>query len=99
MRFTISYKYNNYPLSEELTAKSKRIGLLTSPLYGVVAGGLLGVLLMVIIVYLFPSAEVVPFFAMLGGFVAGPLLLASYRNKKFAQFDAEYDQLLKSMQK
>lgn len=95
MRVTFHYQCKNYPLSRELTERSKRVGILTHPLYGIVLGGMLGT----IACYIFPDSVNVPMCIMLAGVIGGPILLHSYRKKKFAQFDAEYAQLLQSMQK
>jgi len=97
MRVTFHYQCKNYPLSRELTERSKRVGILTHPLYGI----MLGVMPGTIACYICPdSVNVnVPMCIMLAGAIGGPILLRLYRKKKFAQFDAEYAQLLRSMQK
>lgn len=89
----IRFTYKNYPHSPELTRKSMRLCTLTSPLYGL----MLGVVPGVACAMLFPSALTVPLVVMFGGIVAGPILLARYRKKKLAEFDAEYARLLQSM--
>ena len=91
LRFT----YKNYPLSKELTRKSERVGTLTHPLYGFILGAVPGVLVAMI----FPNSLTLPMILLFAGIIAGPILLSMYRKKKFAQFDAEYAQILKSMQK
>ena len=89
----LTFKYRNYPKSPELTEKSRRVGTLTHPLYGIA----LGAIIMVVLGNLFPAA--VELVCMLGvaGMIAGPILLVRYRKKKFAQFDAEYEKLLQNM--
>lgn len=87
------YSYKNYPLSNELTQKSARTGLLTRPIFGIFLGVIPGVLGMI----LFPSSVVVPMILLFSGIVAGPLLLLAYRKKKFARYDAEYARLLQSI--
>ena len=89
----LRFKYREYPQSPKLTQKSKRVGTLTHPLYGVILGGMIGVAAG----FLFPDSVTIPMIFMFGGVVAGPILLAVYRKKKFAQYDAEYEELLKSM--
>ena len=90
MRFTITY--TNYPLSPKLTNKSKRVATLTKPLYGISLGAFLGILCAMA----FPNSITVPMIVMFGGMVAGPILLAQLRKKKFAQFDEEYQKILAS---
>ena len=85
-------RYTTYPQSPKLTNKSKRVATLTHPLYGVILGGMIGVAAG----FAFPDSVTIPMIFLFGGAVAGPILLALYRKKKFAQFDAEYDELLKS---
>ncbi len=92
MRFT--FKYTNYPLSPELTEKSKRVGRLTHPMFGL----FLGAILMVVAGNLFPSVELAMFLGI-GGMIAGPILIVQYRKKKFAQFDAEYEKILQAAKK
>lgn len=91
----LTFKYTNYPLSPELTAKSKRVGQLTHPLYGI----MLGAMVLLLAGNLFPSA--VEFACMLGvaGMIVGPILLVQFRKKKFAQFDAEYEKILQAAKK
>lgn len=91
----IHFKYKNYPLSKELTEKSKRVGTLTHPLYGIVLGVLPGLLA----AFIFSSSVEIPMVLMLVGMVAGPILLSVVRKKKFAKYDAEYEKLLQSMNK
>lgn len=90
----IQYSYKNYPLSNELTKKNARVGLLTRPIFGIFLGVIPGVLGMMF----FPSSVAVPMILLFAGIVAGPILLLAYRKKKFAQYDAEYARLLQSMQ-
>lgn len=91
----LTFKYRNYPLSPELTEKSKRVGQLTHPLYGII----LGAMVFFVAGNLFPSS--VEFVSMLGvaGMIAGPILLVQFRKKKFAQFDAEYEKILQAAKK
>lgn len=88
----IRFNYKNYPLSKELTAKSQRVGTLTHPIYGLIFGALPGVLVAMLLPGLIAPAMILLF----GGAVAGPLLLNKYRKKKFAEYDAEYEKLLKA---
>lgn len=88
----LHFEYKNYPLSKELTQKSARVGSWTHPLYGFALGAMPGIACAM----LFPTSFTVPMILLFGGIVAGPILLTRYRKKKFAQFDAEYEQLLKS---
>ena len=85
-------RYTNYPDSKKLTNKSKRVATLTQPLYGIILGALPGIAA----IALFPSAVVLPIVLLVCGIIAGPVLLVVYRKKKFAQFDAEYEELLQS---
>ena len=85
-------RYTNYPNSKKLTNKSKRVATLTKPLYGIILGLLPGGAA----VALFPNSVTLPMILMVCGAIAGPILLAVYRRKKFAQFDAEYEELLNS---
>ena len=90
----LHYKYTNYPLSPELTRKSEDTALRTHPLYGIVLGGAPAMLA----TFLFGQLPDALFMILLfGGAIAGPFLLAAYRRKKFAQYDAEYAKLLQSM--
>lgn len=89
----IRYESRNYPLSPELTRKSQRVGLLTTPIYGLILGILPGLLCSI----LFPASLALPLILIFAGIVAGPLLLRAHRRKKFAQFDEEYQKLLRSM--
>lgn len=92
MRIRISY--TNYPQSKKLTNKSRRIATLTQPLYGILLGGFLGVL----VALAFPSSVVLPIICLFGFPIAGIILLRMLRKKKFAQYDAEYDALLNGSQ-
>lgn len=91
----LHFKYKNYPLSQELTKKSMRVGTLTHPLYGIFLGVLPGILA----AFIFPSSVEIPMILMFAGMVAGPILLSVVRKKKFAKYDAEYEKLLQSMGK
>ena len=93
MRF--SYKYTNYPLSKELTEKSRRLGLLTQPIYGIILGVLPGLAAACI----FPHSASIPMVLMFAGIIAGPILLAMLRKKKNAQYDAEYQKILQAAKK
>jgi uncharacterized membrane protein YeaQ/YmgE (transglycosylase-associated protein family) len=88
----LHFKYKKYPLSEELTKKSMRVGTLTHPLYGIIFGAIPGVLS----AFLLPSSVEIPLFLLFAGAVGGPILLSVVRKKLFAKYDAEYEQLLKS---
>ena len=88
----LHYKYTTYPLSKELTAKSERVALMTHPIYGII----LGSGLVVLAIYFFPSSTAIVTTAMIVGLVGGPLLLRAIRKMKFAQYDAEYEKLLRS---
>ena len=89
-------QYTNYPNSKKLTNKSKRVATLTPPLYGIILGAIVGALPGILIVSVFPDADIVPMIFMVAGIVAGPILLSKYRKKKFAQYDAEYDEILRN---
>ncbi|MBR3929678.1 MAG: hypothetical protein IKJ65_11830 [Clostridia bacterium] len=89
----LHFKYVNYPKSEKLTEKSKRVGTLTHPLYGIILGGLIGIAAM----SAFPKSVTIPMILMLAGVVGCPILLLLIRKKKFAKYDAEYKKLLKRM--
>ena len=91
----VHFKYREYPLSAELTKKSQRVGVLTHPLYGIILGGLPGILA----ACLFPSSVAFPLVLVFAGIVAGPILLNVYRKKKFAQYDAEYEKILQTIRK
>lgn len=98
MRIYLHYKYKEYPLSEELTAKSKRVASLTHPLCCIVLGCSLGILPGFIFSMLFPSSLVIPTMLCITGIMVGPVLLFLYREKKFAEYDAEYEALLTQIQ-
>ena len=89
----IRFYYKTYPLSPELTAKSQRVCVLTSAIYGLMLGAVPGILAAM----LFPNALAVPMVLLFAGIVAGPLLLRILRKKKLAQLDAEYEKILQSM--
>lgn len=89
----IRFRYKTYPLSQQLTNRSARVCTLTHPLYGLILGVIPGLLSAV----LFPSSVTIPLIVIFAGIVAGPVLLAKYRKKKIAQFDAEYAELLRTM--
>ena len=80
------FAYRNYPGYPELTAKRKRVAVLTHPVYGIILGALPGILAAI----LFPSAIAVPIIVLLVGAVAGPILLKRYRNREFARIELEY---------
>lgn len=88
----LTFKYKNYPLSPELTRKSQRVGQLTHPLYGVMLGGIL----LLAGSALFPNAVAPALVLGAAGMVGGPFLLLQLRKKKFAQFDAEYEKILRA---
>lgn len=88
----LSFKYRNYPLSPELTEKSKRVGRLTHPLYGFV----LGAMLFPILGSLFPSSMEIAMIPTVIAMIAGPILIVQFRKKKFAQYDAEYEKILQA---
>lgn len=88
MRMRISY--TNYPQSKKLTNKSRRIATFTHPLYGIILGGILGMAA----AFVFPNSVAIPMICLIGGPIAGVILLRMLRNKKFAQYDAEYAALL-----
>lgn len=88
----ISITYTNYPLSPELTQKSKRVATFTQWYYGLGLAGILGVILAV----LFPSLTAPAALAMGAGMIGFPILLAWYRKKKFAEYDAEYQKILQA---
>lgn len=89
----IRFRYKTYPLSPELTAKSQRICILTSMIYGLILGAVPGIVAAVV----FPDSVALPLVLMFAGIIAVPLLLRGLRRKKLAQFDAEYEKLLQSM--
>ena len=91
----IRFYYKTYPLSPELTAKSQRVCVLTSVIYGLMLGVIPGILAAM----LFPNAFAIPMILIFTGIVAGPLLLRLLRKKKLAQLDAEYEKILQSMRK
>ena len=88
-------RYTNYPNSKKLTNKSKRVATLTHPLYGIILVALPGIAATA----LFPSSVTFPMIMMVCGVIACPILLTVYRRKKFAQFDAEYEELQNSSDK
>ena len=47
---------------------------------------------------LFPASVAAPLILLFAGIIAGPILLSALRRKKFAQYDAEYERLVQSMQ-
>lgn len=82
----VSITYRNYPLSKELTEKSRRIATLTSPLAGLmwsVVPGVLGIMVP-------PKTSSMPFVLMLVGMAAGLVLSPIIRKKQYAKLDAEY---------
>ncbi len=87
------FRYKSYPLSSELTAKSQRLYLLTSPIYGIMPGGLLCVIMALI----FPNSIAIPLTFMWIGIIGGPIVLLRYRKKKIAQYDAEYEKILEQL--
>lgn len=91
----IQFRYKAYPLSPELTAKSQRVCILTSVLYGLILGVIPGVFAAIA----FPDSVAIPMILIFAGIVAGPLLLRALRKKKLAQFDAEYGKILQSVRK
>ena len=86
----VSIKYTNYPLSKELTEKSKRTATLCRPINGLVLGILPGL----IAAFIFSDSVSIPMILMVLGMVGGPILLSMLRKKKFAQYDAEYQKIL-----
>ena len=88
-------RYKVYPNSKKLTYKSKRVTTLTSPLYGIILGTLPGIAA----IALFPDSVTLPMILMVGGVIVCPTLLAKYRKKKLAQYDAEYEKMQNSSNK
>ena len=97
MRMKINYKYKKYPLSEKLTDKSERVGLLTSPFYAIFIGVIVGFIAYLISDRLSHGSSDIQFTLFYVCIIVVPILLFIYRKKKFAQYDAEYEQLLRSM--
>ena len=91
----IRFRYKTYPLSPELTARSQRVCILTSVLYGLILGVIPGVAAAMV----FPNSVVIPLVLIFVGLVAGPLLLRALRKQKLARLDREYEELLLSMRK
>ena len=91
----IRFRYKTYPLAPELTAKSQRICVLTSAIYGLILGVIPGVFAAMV----FPNSVAIPLVLIFAGLVAGPLLLRALRKKKLAQLDGEYEKLLQSVRK
>ena len=87
MRFTMHFKSKTYPLSEELTNKSRQVGSYTHPLFGMLLGSLAA----------FPCMTACPVLVPILPF-AGAILIVLYRKRKFAQFDAEYEKILAARQ-
>ena len=87
----ITYTYRNYPNAPKLTEKSRRIGLLTHPLYAFLLGMLPGLLLLLI----FPATENIALLLAFAGMIAGPVLAPRIRKKLQAKLDAEYAEFLK----
>ena len=95
MRIHFRFQYKNYPLSPELTRKSQRVGTLTHPIYGVMLGALIGILVGAV----FSFSVAIPLIALFAGVVGCPILLSKYRKKKFAEFDREYQKILQAAKK
>lgn len=85
--------YKHYPLSEELTEKSKNVASWTRPLFGF---GLGTVLALSMALNVSSDASTV---LMVIGMIGGPIALLIIRAKKFAQYDAEYAKILKEQEK
>ena len=97
----IRFKYKYYPLSEKLTAKSLRLGKLTHPLFGFVFGCMIACAVLFAYAFLVPFSDtgmMITMCAMVLILIVVPILLVAYREKKSAQYDAEYEQLLQSLQ-
>ena len=92
--------YRHYPLSEELTEKSKNVAGWTRPLFGFALGTVLsfglgfGLSSMGLKVSS-PAGDVLLAIGMIGG----PIALWIFRMKKFAEYDAEYARILKEQEK
>lgn len=96
----LHFTYTNYPLSPELTQKSRSIAELTHPLYGVMAGGLLWFAIMALAFELnLPVPDGLLFFSMVAFAIAGAILIVKYRKKRFAQLDAEYEKIVQASQR
>lgn len=91
----ITYTYRHYPLSEELTEKSKNVAFFTRPLLGFG----LGAILWFVPSMAFNVSVSVSNVLMVIGMVGGPIALQIIRAKKFAQYDAEYAKILKEQEK
>lgn len=92
MRIRVTTKYRKYPLSAELTEKSKRVATYARPLYGFFLGMLPGI----ITTMLFPYSILPPILG-LAGVLIGPVLMVFYRDKKFEEFDAAYEQIIREI--
>ena len=93
MRVTINY--TNYPLSKELTEKSKRTATLCRPINGLILGILPGMAA----AFIFSDSVAIPMTLMFAGMIGGPIGLTMLRKKKFAQYDAEYQKILAANRK
>lgn len=91
----ITYTYRQYPLSEELTEKSKNVAFFTHPLLGFGLGTALWLGLSMALNLSLDASNVLMGIGMIGG----PIALLIIRAKKFAQYDAEYAKILKEQEK
>ena len=98
----LHFKYRVYPMSAVLTNRSRMVGIVTHPLLVVLFFSGTLIILLSVFDYLFPDfitdtiVTVVCFISLVAGVVMA-IVLFLYREKKFAQYDAEYEQLLRSM--
>ena len=90
MRMRISYR--NYPLSEELTNRSRKIAVFTNPLACMCIGIIPGIAAMVLL----PNSVEVPMMLMMLGMVGGLVLAPIIRKKKYAKLDAEYEEIVRA---
>lgn len=88
----IHFEYKNYPMSKELTEKSKLVGRRTHPVCALA----LSVLPTLLMVFLAPDYMHFGLIASAVMVVPCIILMKKHREKKFAQFDAEYAKLLQS---
>ena len=92
MRVAIRYQYKQYPLSEKINKKSKRIGYHTSPQLAVVYGVGMGM------IAIFAVSEESFLWVSIICTLLGLVILPHIRRSAYQKLDEEYIQLLKSME-
>lgn len=92
MRMDMQYSYKEYPLSEKLTGKSRKIGMMTGT--PGILGGSLAILL---VLYGLTGQMGLALGAAAVAFVVLAAIMPGIRAAKYRELDQEYIQLLRSM--